>query len=58
MVSSRQQRCAVKFCFKLGKSASETFELIKQAYGNDEATQEFLSCRKCLRKVGNSSEAR
>ena len=25
----------VKFCFKLGKSASETFELIKQAYGDD-----------------------
>ena len=25
----------MKFCFKLGKSASETFELIKQAYGDD-----------------------
>ena len=30
-----EQRNAVKFCFKLGKSASETFELIKQAYGDD-----------------------
>ena len=30
-----EQRYAVKFCFKLGKSASETFELIKQAYGDD-----------------------
>ena len=26
---------AVKFCFKHGKSAPETFELIKQAYGDD-----------------------
>ena len=30
-----EQRYAVKFCFKLGKSVSETFELIKQAYGDD-----------------------
>ena len=34
-MSSRQQRYAVKFCFKLRKSALETFELIKQAYGDD-----------------------
>ena len=33
------QRYAVKFCYKLGKSASETFKLIKQAYGDD-----ALSC--------------
>ena len=30
-----EQRYAVKFCFKLEKSASETFELIRQAYGDD-----------------------
>lgn len=30
-----EQRYAVKFCFKLGKSASETLALIKQAYGDD-----------------------
>ena len=30
-----EQRYAVNFCFKLGKSASETFQLIKQAYGDD-----------------------
>ena len=30
-----EQRYAVKFCVKLGKSASETLELIKQAYGDD-----------------------
>ena len=30
-----EQRYALKFCFKLGKSAWETFELIRQAYGDD-----------------------
>ena len=30
-----EQRYAVKFCFKLRKSASETFELVKQVYGDD-----------------------
>ena len=30
-----EQRYAVKFCFKLEKSASETFEFIKQADGDD-----------------------
>ena len=29
------QRYAMKFCFKLGKSASESFEIIGQAYGDD-----------------------
>jgi hypothetical protein len=30
-----EQRYAVKFCCKLGKSALKTFELIKQAYEDD-----------------------
>ena len=30
-----EQRYVVKFCFKLGKSASGTFEFIKLAYGDD-----------------------
>lgn len=29
----------VKFCFKLGKSSSETFELLQQAVGNDVLSQ-------------------
>ena len=28
-----EQRCAIKFCVKLGESASVTFEKLKQAYG-------------------------
>ena len=30
-----EQSYAVKVCFKLGKSVSEMFELIRQAYGDD-----------------------
>ena len=30
-----EQRYAVKFCFDLGKSKSETFELFRQAYKDD-----------------------
>ena len=30
-----EQRYAIKFCFKLGKTASETHEMIKRAYGDD-----------------------
>ncbi|EZA47753.1 hypothetical protein X777_15520 [Ooceraea biroi] len=30
-----EQRANIKFCFKLGKSATETFEMIKTAYGDE-----------------------
>ena len=50
--ASMKQRFEV--FFKLGKSASETFELIRQAYGD--AAQEFLSGTKCLRNTGSSSK--
>ena len=30
-----EQRYAIKFCFKLSKTASETHEMIKRAYGDD-----------------------
>jgi histone-lysine N-methyltransferase SETMAR len=29
-----EQRAAIKFCFKLGKSASETYELLQKVYGS------------------------
>ena len=35
MESTIEQRNTVEFCFKLGKSMSDSFELIKQAYGDD-----------------------
>jgi hypothetical protein len=28
-----EQRAAIKFCVKLKKSAAETFEMLKNAYG-------------------------
>lgn len=30
-----EQRYAVKFCVKLRKSPTETFDMIRTAYGND-----------------------
>ena len=30
-----KQRYAIKFCLKLGKTVSETQEMIKSAYGDD-----------------------
>ena len=39
MERTAKQHYTVKFCFELGKSVSETFEPIKQAYGDD-----TLSC--------------
>jgi hypothetical protein len=29
------QRANLKFCFKMGRTATETFQLIKQAYGEN-----------------------
>jgi len=30
-----EQRTNIKFCFKLGKTFTETFELLKKVYGDD-----------------------
>jgi hypothetical protein len=30
-----EQRANIKFCFKTGRTATETFQLIKQAYGDN-----------------------
>jgi hypothetical protein len=40
------QRVCVKFCLKLAKSFTETFHMLKQAYG-----EEFLSRTQCLRET-------
>jgi hypothetical protein len=32
---AERQRCAIEFCVRLGKSGSETLQLIHQAYGDD-----------------------
>jgi len=35
MADLRKQRAAVKFCFLLGKTGTETFEMLKTAYKGD-----------------------
>ncbi|UYV77230.1 hypothetical protein LAZ67_15000186 [Cordylochernes scorpioides] len=30
-----KQRICIKFCYKIGKSASETLDLLKLAFGNE-----------------------
>ena len=32
---SFEQRANIKFCFKIGKTFTETFELLKKVYGDD-----------------------
>ena len=33
MVDFREQRTCIKFCFKLGKTATEYYEMLKTAFG-------------------------
>ena len=35
MCESTEQRIYIKFCFKIGKTATETYQLLQQAYGED-----------------------
>jgi hypothetical protein len=42
MKNHEEQCVCVKFCFKLAKTFTETFQMLKQAYGED-----CLSCTQC-----------
>ena len=33
MTDFREQRACIKFCFKLGKTATECYEMLKTAFG-------------------------
>jgi len=35
MCESAEQRICIKFCFKIGKTATETYQLLQLAYGED-----------------------
>jgi len=35
MCESTEQRICIKFCFKIWKTATETYRLLQQAYGED-----------------------
>ena len=34
MADFREQHACIKFCFKLGKTATECYEMLKTAFGN------------------------
>jgi len=35
MCESTEQCICIKFCFKIGKTVTETYQLLQQAYGED-----------------------
>ena len=35
MCESKEHRICIKFCFEIGKPATETYQLLQQAYGED-----------------------
>ena len=35
LCESTEQRIAIEFCFEMGKTATETYQLLQQAYGED-----------------------
>ena len=35
MCESSEQRTCIKFCSKIGKTSTETYQLLQQAYGED-----------------------
>jgi len=35
MCESTEQRICIKFCFKIGKTATEKYKLLQQAHGED-----------------------
>jgi len=35
MCESTEQHIGIEFCFEMGKTATETYQLMQQAYGED-----------------------
>ena len=55
MESSHEQRVNVKFCYKLGKTFIETFEMIKQVYGDDSLSR--TQCYEWFRRFKTGRES-
>jgi hypothetical protein len=53
MKQPEEQHVCVKFCSKLGKTLVETFELLKQAYG-----EECMSRKQCYKWFKQFKEGR
>ncbi|GFX20730.1 protein GVQW3 [Trichonephila clavipes] len=52
-MSDNEQRCVIKFCFRLGHNATETFAKFQQAYGDN-----VLSRAQVFRRFKAFSEGR
>ena len=60
MAEVNEQRLCIKFCVRLGKTGSETFEMLKQAFGDSCMSRSrtfewFGRCNKLTRKTLTSS---
>jgi hypothetical protein len=58
MLSSKVEQCVnVKFCVRTGKSATETYNLLKKVYGDECLSRtQFSSGLKGLKREGKRSE--
>jgi hypothetical protein len=57
MQRSLEQRYAIKFCAKLGKSGSETLQLLRTAYGDAVlSSAQVLRCHKAFKDGRESAE--
>ena len=55
MDASYEQRVNVKFCYKLGKTFSETFEMIRTVYGDDSLSR--TQCYEWFRRFKEGRES-
>jgi len=55
MADFREQRACIRFCFKLGKTATEYYEMLKTALGNQNSIQSMEKSGVTLTKEGKAS---
>jgi len=55
MCESTEQRICIKFCFKIGKTATETYQLLQQAYGEEAMGHKQVFDWFCQFKEGRTS---
>ena len=57
MQQNVEQRCAIKFCVKLEKSATETIAMLEKAYGEDSLSRaEVFRWHKAFREGRENAE--
>ena len=62
MCESSEQRICIRFCFKIVKAATETYQLLQQAYGEDamgrtQAFDWFRRFKECRTSVESGSRS-